>query len=392
MDADRIRQLLRREEGPKLDFKAALHLNTEGEKKELTKDVIAIANSRGGRGYILFGVEDKTKKLLGIDPGDFSEEQIQQIIYNRSDPPVPVTVDFQEYQGVMLAVLTIFKSPHRPHQMLQNGAFYIRRGSTTDVARRSEIAGMLQESGLLTYETVPLPNAQMEDLDQELMHSYFKTLQVGGESPNRVLLQALGFIAETDNGAAAPTIGAMLLFGKNPFIFLPHCHVKVTHGDGLYHITGNIFVMMQKTLSLIRELLGEPDYPYAAVEDALGNALIHRDYLDTSRGVHVNIRENCIEIINPGALVAGNKPVKYMGDRDPERRNPWLYERVLIMDQGKAFINMGNGISRITDAFSKKDKVRFINLGSRNLFKVILPRYSAPKEHRAHPQKGDKPK
>lgn len=378
MDADKIKQLLRREEGPKLDFKATLHLNTEGEKKELTKDVIAIANSRGGRGYILFGVEDKTKKLLGIEPGEFHEEQIQQIIYNRSDPPVPVTVEFQEYQGVMLAVLTIFKSPHKPHQMLQNGAFYVRRGSTTDVARRSEIAGMLQESGLLTYETVPLPNARMEDLDQELMQIYFKTLHVGGESPNQVLLQALGFIAEVENSGITPTIGAMLLFGKNPSIFLPHCYVKITQGEISYHITGNIFDMMQKSCQVIRDLLQDSDYPYSAIEEALGNALIHREYLDTSRGVYVDIRESCIEISNPGALVAGNKPVKYMNDRNPERRNPWLYERVLIMDQGKPFINMGNGISRVRDAFPKKDNVRFINLGSRNLFKVILPRQIEP--------------
>ena len=136
--------------------------------------------------------------------------------------------------------------------------------------------------------------------------------------------------------------------------------------------------MMQKSCQVIRDLLQDSDYPYSAIEEALGNALIHREYLDTSRGVYVDIRESCIEISNPGALVAGNKPVKYMNDRNPERRNPWLYERVLIMDQGKPFINMGNGISRVRDAFPKKDNVRFINLGSRNLFKVILPRQIEP--------------
>jgi predicted HTH transcriptional regulator len=86
------------------------------------------------------------------------------------------------------------------------------------------------------------------------------------------------------------------------------------------------------------------------------------------------MKDNCIEISNPGALMAGNKPVKSMGDRNPERRNSWLYERILIMDQGKHFINMGNGLSRMTEAFSGNRKVQFINLGSKNLFKVILPR------------------
>ena len=167
-------------------------MNTEGEKG-VDEGCHCHANSRGGRGYILLGVQDKTKKLLGIDPVDFREEQIQQIIYNRSDPPVPVRVDFQEYRGVLLAVITIFKSSHKPHQMLQNGAFYIRRGSTTDVARRSEIAGMMQENGIVSYETVPLPRASMQDLDQELLQSYFSNLQVGGENPKEILMQVLGF-------------------------------------------------------------------------------------------------------------------------------------------------------------------------------------------------------
>ena len=54
MDIQRLKQLLSREENEKMDFKAQLKLTTEGEKKELVKDVTAIANSRGGRGYIIF--------------------------------------------------------------------------------------------------------------------------------------------------------------------------------------------------------------------------------------------------------------------------------------------------------------------------------------------------
>lgn len=64
MDKYKLKMLLESDEGPKLDFKQSLSVETDGEKKELVKDVIAIANSRGGRGYIIFGVEDKTKELL----------------------------------------------------------------------------------------------------------------------------------------------------------------------------------------------------------------------------------------------------------------------------------------------------------------------------------------
>ncbi len=373
MDADRIKQFLRREEGPKLDFKQILRLNTESEKKEITKDVIAIANSRGGRGYILYGVEDKTKRIIGVDPGRFGEEQIQQIIYNRSDPPVPVRVDFVEYEGVTLAIITVFKSRHRPHQMLQTGAFYIRRGSTTDIARRSEIAGMMQENGLKSYETVPLVRATMDDLDKKLLHSYLKNLQVESENPDLILMEALGFIAETDNCLYNPTIGAMLLFGKNPSVFLPHCYIKILYGDKVCYINGNIFEMIKKSSACISEIINDSLYPFEAFEEALANAILHRDYLDIGRGIHIEVKDNYIEISNPGALIAGNSVMKYMRDKNPDRRNPWLYQRLLIMDHNKCFLNAGTGMSRIKKAFAGRGSVKFINIGSRNLFKVILP-------------------
>ena len=374
MDADRIRQLLRREENPKLDFKATLHLRTEGEKKELTRDVIAIANSRGGRGYILFGIEDKTKKPLGIEPKYFNEEQIQQIIYNRSDPPVSVTVEFVEYEGVNIAVLTIFKSHHKPHQMLQTGAFYIRRGSTTDIARRSEIAQMMQENGLQTYETVPLLKAKMEDLDKELLQEYFSNLKVCDDTPNIFLIEALGFISEIDNGEYSPTIGGMLVFGKNPSLFLPQCYVKLISSEGITHITGNIYSMMHQSLELIRNIISDDTYPFDAVEESLANAMLHRDYLDVARGILIDITDDFIEISNPGALVAGNITLKYMRDKNPQRRNPWLYQRLLILDYKRHFIKAGTGMLSMREAFTDRGKVKFINLGSRNLFKVVFPR------------------
>lgn len=221
MDGQKLRQLLAMEEGPKLDFKAELHLSTESEKKELVKDVIAIANSRGGRGYILFGVEDKSRRLLGLEEPLLQEERIQQIIYNRSNPPVPVQVELESLDGFPLLVLTVFKSQHRPHQMLQTGAFYLRRGSTTDFARRDELAGMLQENGLLTFETVPVMGAEPDDLQADLLAAYVGAMPENARRPSETLLEALGFLAERGNGHLVPTVGGLLLFGRNPEVFFP---------------------------------------------------------------------------------------------------------------------------------------------------------------------------
>lgn len=373
MDKYKLERLLRREEGPKLDFKATLHLSTESEKKELTKDVIAMANSRGGRGYIVFGVEDKTKRVLGITPPDYKEEQVQQTIYNRCDPPIPLSLDFIEYEGKTLAVLTVFKSHHKPHQMIQNGAFYVRRGSTTDFARRSELANIFQEYGLMTYETVILKNVPMNELDNNLLRNYFKTLNVVSDNPSAIILEALGIVGQTVEEEYHPTIGGLLLFGKNPSIYLPHVYIKVTNKKEVKMFYGSILTMLDAVSDYLKSIINIEKYPFEAIEEVIANALVHRDYLDISRGITISITDKNIEISNPGALIAENSVYKFIKENNPNRRNSWLYQRLLTLDPKKRFMKSGMGMTRIKTAFKDIGKVKFVNIGSQNLFKVLLP-------------------
>lgn len=375
LDEAKLLSLLKQEEGPKLDFKASISINTDGGKKELAKDVIAIANSRGGRGYIIFGIEDKTKKVLGINPQDFKEEQIQQMIYMRCDLPVPIAIDIIQLGDKYVAVMTIFKSVHKPHQMIYNGAFYIRRGSTTDVAKRSEIANLLQENGLLSYETVVLKNAPMDALDQNLIKRYFSTLGVVSEKPSDVILEAMGIVGRGVTGEELhPTIGGMLLFGINTPIYVPHSFIKVVYMDEAVCFYGNIIKILDDVSSYLDQKITEKDYPLDGVKESIANALIHRDYLDISRGITIHINHKIIEVSNPGALIATNNIYKFFKDRNPTRRNPWLYQRIMILDDKMRFLRLGKGISQITGLFSKIGKVRFLNIGEQNLFKVIFPR------------------
>lgn len=374
MDKYKLESLLKREEGPKLDFKATLHLSTESEKKELTKDVIAMANSRGGRGYIVFGVEDKTKRILGITPPDYKEEQVQQTIYNRCDPPIPITLDFIKYEEKTLAVLTVYKSYHKPHQMIQNGAFYVRRGSTTDFARRIELANLFQEHGLMTYETVILKNVPMEEIDYNLLRNFFRTLNVVSDNPSEIILDALGIIGQTiEDEGYHPTIGGLLLFGKNPSIYLPHVYIKVVNNKEVKMFYGSILTMLDTASDYLKALINTDKYPFGALEEVMANALVHRDYLDISRGITISITDKNIEVSNPGALIAENSVYKFINENNPNRRNSWLYQRLLTLDPKKRFMKSGMGMSRIKNAFKDIGKVKFVNIGSQNLFKVLLP-------------------
>ena len=140
--SSKIRRLISRDEGPKLDFKQRISLRTNREKSEFAKDICAIANTGSGPGYIIVGIEDGTKRLLGVHPSSINEERLQQIVSSRCDPPPNFSVEVVPYRGVDLAIISI---PRRGklHQVKRVG-FPIRRGSITDIMTTSEIFDAMQ--------------------------------------------------------------------------------------------------------------------------------------------------------------------------------------------------------------------------------------------------------
>lgn len=380
MNKQRLAALLAKNESTKLDFKERLSLKSDWEKKELAKDVTAIANSKGGRGYIIFGIQDKTKKVIGIDVPEYQEEQIQQIVSQRCDPPVTVKFDLVDYDNKTVGVLTIYKSNQKPHQMLQNGSFYLRRGSTTDIARREEIAGMLQDSGLLQYETISLNNVSIDQLDKDIIMKYLEKsgLKIEYDKFENLypLLEGLGIISGEEDGTKYhPTIGGLLVFGYRPQQFLPHTGIKVVDGKnniGQYFY-GDITSMLDKVEDYLANLIKKQDYPMAALAEAIANSVVHRDYFSYGRETVVYISKNHIEISNPGALYNKNDVHSLLKESNPYRRNSWLYHRLLVLDEKKRFLKTGSGLRRIKDSFADYGKVKYINNDKRNLFKVILP-------------------
>lgn len=73
MNKKKLINLIKKQEGPKLDFKIMIDLDLENGRKELAKDICAMANSKGGRGYLVIGIEDKTRSIIGLDKVKFSE-------------------------------------------------------------------------------------------------------------------------------------------------------------------------------------------------------------------------------------------------------------------------------------------------------------------------------
>ncbi len=380
LDRQKLYTLLQKPEGTKLDFKAQLSLKTDSEKKELAKDVAAIANSKGGRGYIVFGIEDGTKNILGIEGKRYTEEQIQQIISQRCDPPVTVNLDIISIDDSQIAVLTIYKSSQKPHQIRQTGVFYIRRGSTTDIARREEIASMLQESGMLQHERIVLNRVELKELDEKIVNDYIsKTGLTSTNEDYYTLLEGIGIIGrDEDNGGYHPTVGGLLAFGYHPQLYLPHTGVRLIDkcgADEVIYFSGPITRMLDEIENYLSLKIAKmnSEYPVAAVVEAVANAAVHRDYFSLGREIVVLIENNRIEISNPGATCSDEETPELVEEYNPCRRNQWLYQRLLILDNKRRFLKTGTGMKRIYEAFKQHGGAKFMNNEKRNLFKVVLP-------------------
>lgn len=377
MDVKKLMSLIKREEGTKLDFKLRIEIWNETGKKELTKDVCAIANSNGGRGYIIVGVQDKTKKIIGLSQEDmFREEQIQQIVTTRCEPPIPLKVDFINVEGKILAVISIYDGEQKPYQVRENGAFYIRRGSTTDTMRKQELIALFEENLSLTIETCPIIRSSVNMLNMELIKKYFKQkgIEINEENKEFLLISSGIAYKDKENSELKCTYGGLLVFSNKNYLYIPNNMIKIINLlDREYGevdiIQGDLISMIDKAEELIEKILPKY-YPYFAVIEAVKNAVLYREYYDLNRIIEVVINKNNIYITSPGEFIDQN--VK--GEKtNYNKRNIWLYEKLITIDEKKRFLNNGKGFSRIKDSFKGKGRVRFINSNVEHSFKVILP-------------------
>lgn len=377
MNSKKLLYLIKKQEGTKLDFKLRLELYNETGKKELTKDVCAIANSNGGRGYIIVGIGDKTKEVVGIQEDDmFHEEQIQQIIATRCEPPIPIEVDFVEIEHKKVGVISIYDGEQKPYQVRENGAFYIRRGSTTDVMRKQELIALFEENLSLTIETCPLIRSDISMLNMELVNKYFnkKGIEVNEENRKFLLLSAGIAFEHKENSPLKCTYGGLLVFSDKNYIYIPNNMIKIINklnriNGELYIIQGNLLSMIDRAEEKIKEILPK-EYPAEAVIEAVKNAVLYREYFDLNKIIEITIDENDIIISSPGEFIGENNK----GERTKyNKRNIWLYEKLISLDDKKRFLNSGRGFATIRNSFNGKRKVKFVNSRTEHRFKVILP-------------------
>ncbi|EEH98314.2 MAG: putative DNA binding domain-containing protein [Clostridium sp.] len=377
MDSKRLLSLIKKEEGVKLDFKLKLSLQSEGNKKELAKDVCAIANSRGGRGYIIIGVEDKSKEIIGVNESEIiKEEQVQQIVSSRCEPPIPISVDTCKIQGKRICVITIYSGDQKPYQIRESGAFYIRRGSTTDTMRKQELIEAFEENLDFFMETSTVMKSDISFLDEDLLRQYFKNKGIELNEENKEFLLESSRIAyrEKESGKMNCTLGGLLIFSNYNSLWIPQNMIKIINRinknkDEVIVIQGSILEMVDKSERVIYDLMPN-DYPSSAIIEGVKNAVLYRKYSSVNRVIEISIGYKSVSINSPGALIEKSNLGKEISH---SKRNIWIYEKLITLDNNKRFLNNGRGFSRMKKAFYGFGKVKLINSIKDDYFKVILP-------------------
>jgi ATP-dependent DNA helicase RecG len=310
-------ELLSKEEGKTLEFKENV-TSLDG----IIKTIVAFANTAGGT--IVIGVEDKTKKIVGLKDPLADEMSIINKISTSVFPALMPTVDIQTYRkkSVILVHVPYMVGPFAVKKG-NTSTVYMRLGSTNRAADAETIASIKLLARNLMFDELPCMYAKVDSLDWEAAEKKFS--DVGKELSKR-RAKDLGII-DTSTGEDRPSNGGVLLYGTTRSKLFPDAIIRCVHfasttkERSIDHaeINENLPDAVESVLHFIRKntkvssIIGEsrridiPQYPLAAVREAVINAIIHADYAIKGSSIIVALFEDRIEITNPGSLLYGFK-------------------------------------------------------------------------------------
>jgi len=349
----------------------------------------SMANTSGG--VVVFGV-NKRREIVGIDPErrGLLEQFVVNCALNNCVPPLEPILDWvllpdREGTARLCLKVDIEKSVFALHRTI-DGHYYKRVGSHRHRLVDDELARRLTRAGLsIPFEEWPVPRAGIDALNRLRFESYYQStyeLRVEDSGlPYERLLANLKLLTQVEGGPWQPTNIGILLFSDQPERFLDGAYVDIAvydhpEADGntvdTKRITGPI---PEQITAVTRYLLtspyvptesrkdgygreDQPRYSERALQEAIVNALAHRDYQLTGSQVIVTVFPDRIEIKNPGGLHNTLTPDNLFSGCQPIRRNQLLTgflrsyrsavtNRAFMEQRGEGFLTLVRESERI---------------------------------------------
>ena len=356
-----LEEEIRRGESDVLEFKRELPVR----ERQFLKTVVAFANGKGGK--ILFGVDNATHEVLGVEAESRWEMQdrITDMISNSCSPQIYPNCDWVEVGGKPLLLLSVPAASNCPYYIRKEGVqkgTYVRVGATTRRAELEKIRELEMYGEQVTYDSIiPRGVAPVTSDEVNYLCKLLGEMQKeGGKKPSITQLVNWGFVRGEGEEQYLPTNAFLLLVGRHfPFAgvqcarFKGNTQVefidrKMLEGS-LYEQYRNTLIFLRfhlKRSTIIRGALREDqdELPVAALREAVANAIVHRNYLVHGM-IKVSVFDDRVEISSPGTLYA-NLSEDEMMQGVSRLRNPLLAE---CFHKLGVIERWGGGVRRIYD-------------------------------------------
>lgn len=390
MTADTLKDLCLCGETTKVQFKEMFT-----SQKEVAKEMIAFANTKGG--VILFGVEDKTGVIKGLSYDEIQQtsREIGNAAQEQVKPTIYIETEVVKVEDKHVLVCSIEEGRNKPYKNLQ-GEIWAKQGADKRrITENAEILSLFQSSGNYHPEEDPEKGTTITDLEMADLRDFFKKVYGRDiedfDQPLESMLKSLGIL--TSDGEV--TRAGMLFFGRDPQRFEHSVVLKAVAfqgddiGDTNYldsrDITGTLPRMFKEGMAFLRSYLrheqrgqnfnstGILEISEVALEELLQNALVHFDLLNHA-AIRLLIFSDRVEIINPGCLYGGLR-VEDIKLGVSRQRNPLMAE---LAARTMIYRGLGSGIIRV---MRENTPIEFDNQESADQFKVTVWRTTQKDEN-----------
>ncbi|MDD3917624.1 MAG: ATP-binding protein [Synergistaceae bacterium] len=339
--------------------------------RDIAETLCAMANADGGE--LVVGIEDggtatgvaladdKLRLLLGV-PKD----------RNYVSPPLPC----QATQVVAPdgTVFLHFEADWSPNvHLLSDSKCLLRVRDRNEPFDKDKVKALKEAKAQGLFERTFPAGARMDDLDEALLATFAATASPGS-TPRDALARFR--LCEGRNGHAVPTLAALLLFGKDPGRWHERCGIDFVRWEGKerksgaelnitkrFRVEAPLAVLLNKAFESIKPFIRERqylhdlffveklEYPTFAWQEALVNAVAHRDYSIRGLGIEVWMFDDRMEIRSPG-LPPSPISLEAMTRRAHMHcsRNPLI---VRVLTEAGYMRELGEGVPRMFEAMER---------------------------------------
>jgi predicted HTH transcriptional regulator len=293
-----------------------------------------------------------------------SEEKLANLVSDSIRPRLIPDTDVVPWRNLNVLAVQVYPSNTRPHYLERLGpdaGVFIRVGSTNRRAEALQIEELKRWNRMDSFDEQAVPDLKSEAIDFRAASEFF--------APYRQLTsQAWSTLRITTEhqGRQVPTIGGLLLFGRDRFARFPDAWIQAGRfaGSNRARLLDSVeirsflpraadeaiaFARKHLTLESIIEGVRREDrwsVPLVAIREALMNAIVHADYAQQGAPIRLALFDDRIEIENPGLLPFG------LTIEDIRQGVSKLRNRVIgrVFHELHLIEQWGSGIQRMTSA------------------------------------------